>query len=565
MSMRSKVRQTMRKFKLGKKGIILALALILAILMLNVVLSNRPKSLIYESYEQLLDGNLIKKAMVAQDEIIITTSGGHKYSIVKDGIDMNKLVQKVPVSIDKEYPIVQEILAIIFLIGLGYGALFFYTRFKLRQKNESKNSEKVNVYDSENIFASSVMPAISNVSFSDVAGIRDVKFELSEIVDFLKNPIKYKKFGIKMPKGVLMIGPPGVGKTLVAKAVAGEANVPFFYQSGAAFVQIYVGMGAKRVRELFLKAKAYAPSIIFIDEIDAVGKVRGGSRNDEREATLNQLLTEMDGFEDNSGVIVIAATNRIEMIDEALLRSGRFDRRIYLSMPDFSDRVEILKSYLKDKSSSVSPEDIAKISVGFSGAALATLVNEAAINALRNNKGTIDMSDFESVLNKVLLGKKRVLSYSDEEKKIQALYQSAKALSAYWFGVEFEKISLVEDHFRAAEREIESKTQMLSRIKVCLAGMSALKESRDDVFSNAHSDIAKAKEIAQNMVFEYGMGKTLVPNPADVEAILQEAYGEISEFLRGMKDQTERICEYILANESIDKASIKNIIQSSYE
>ncbi|WP_170000776.1 ATP-dependent metallopeptidase FtsH/Yme1/Tma family protein [Campylobacter sp. RM16189] len=555
----------MQKFKFNKKNIIAILALLLICLMSIVAFKNQPKNIMYDSYEKLLDGNLISEATIVQNEILITTKGGHKYTIVKDGIDMSKLVQKVPVNVKKEHPIIEEILAVIFLIAIGYGVLFVYGRYKLKKKSENTSDEKMGVYEIENIFTSSVMPAISNVSFSDVAGIKDVKFELSEIVDFLKNPVKYKKFGIKMPKGVLMIGPPGVGKTLVAKAVAGEANVPFFYQSGAAFVQIYVGMGAKRVRELFLKAKAYAPSIIFIDEIDAVGKVRGGSRNDEREATLNQLLTEMDGFEDNSGVIVIAATNRIEMIDEALLRSGRFDRRIYLSMPDFSDRVEILKSYLKDKSSSVSPEDIAKISVGFSGAALATLVNEAAINALRNNKGTIDMSDFESVLNKVLLGKKRVLSYSDEEKKIQALYQSAKALSAYWFGVEFEKISLVEDHFRATEREIESKTQMLSRIKVCLAGMSALKESRDDIFSNAHSDIAKAKEIAQNMVFEYGMGKTLVPNPADVESILQEAYSEISEFLRGMKAQTEKICEYIIANESIDKTAIKIIIQSSYE
>ncbi|WP_170019946.1 ATP-dependent metallopeptidase FtsH/Yme1/Tma family protein [Campylobacter sp. RM16190] len=555
----------MQKFKFNKKNIIAISVLLLVCLMSIVAFKNQPKNIMYDSYEKLLDGNLISEATIVQNEILITTKGGHKYTIVKDGIDMSKLVQKVPVNVKKEHPIIEEILAVIFLIAIGYGVLFVYGRYKLKKKSENTSDEKMGVYEIENIFTSSVVPAISNVSFSDVAGIKDVKFELSEIVDFLKNPAKYRKFGIKMPKGVLMIGPPGVGKTLVAKAVAGEANVPFFYQSGAAFVQIYVGMGAKRVRELFLKAKAYAPSIIFIDEIDAVGKVRGGSRNDEREATLNQLLTEMDGFEDNSGVIVIAATNRIEMIDEALLRSGRFDRRIYLSMPDFSDRVEILKSYLKDKSSSVSPEDIAKISVGFSGAALATLVNEAAINALRNNKGTIDMSDFENVLNKVLLGKKRVLSYNDEEKKIQALYQSAKALSAYWFGVEFEKISLVEDHFRATEREIESKTQMLSRIKVCLAGMSALKESRDDIFSNAHSDIAKAKEIAQNMVFEYGMGKTLVPNPADVEAILQEAYSEISEFLRGMKAQTEKICEYIIANESIDKTAIKIIIQSSYE
>ena len=351
---------------------------------------------------------------------------------------------------------------------------------------------------------------------------------------------------------------------LELEAVAGEAGVPFFYQSGASFVQIYVGMGAKRVHELFLKAKAYAPSIIFIDEIDAVGKVRGGNRNDEREATLNQLLTEMDGFEDNSGVIVIAATNRIEMIDEALLRSGRFDRRIFLSMPDFTDRTEIVKSYLKDKNTSVEAQDVARISVGFSGAALSTLVNEAAINALRRGVEIIEFSDFESVLNKVLLGKKRILSYNDEEKRIQALYQGAKALAAYWFGIEFEKISLVEEQFMRPEREIESRSQMFARIKVCLAGISALKMVKDDTFSNSNADIQKAREIAQNMVFEYGMGRTFTPSAAEAEELLQEAYAEVGTFLAGMKTQLERISEYIEIYESIDKDALSRIIKEYY-
>ena len=323
-------------------------------------------------------------------------------------------------------------------------------------------------------------------------------------------------------------------------------------------------MGAKRVHELFLKAKAYAPSIIFIDEIDAVGKVRGGNRNDEREATLNQLLTEMDGFEDNSGVIVIAATNRIEMIDEALLRSGRFDRRIFLSMPDFTDRVEILKSYLKDKNTSVEAQDVARISVGFSGAALSTLVNEAAINALRRGGEIIEFSDFESVLNKVLLGKRRILSYNDEEKRIQALYQGAKALAAYWFGIEFEKISLVEEQFMRPEREIESRSQMFARIKVCLAGMSALKMVKDDTFSNSNADIQKAREIAQNMVFEYGMGHTFTPSAAEAEELLQEAYAEVGTFLAGMKTQLERISEHIEIYESIDKDALGKIIKEYY-
>ena len=554
----------MHKFKLNKQKIIVILTAILAVLLAVAVGRSQPKNIMYESYEKLLEGDMIASATVNGGELELTTKGGNKYIIVKDGVDMRALVQKVPVDLKKKTPVLDEILAVLTLLVICFAGLAVYARFKKQKLAAQNENQKANVYEYDNIAASSVAPAISNVKFDDVAGIKDVKFELSEIVDFLKNPTKYKKFGIKMPKGVLMVGPPGVGKTLVAKAVAGEAGVPFFYQSGASFVQIYVGMGAKRVHELFLKAKAYTPSIIFIDEIDAVGKVRGGNRNDEREATLNQLLTEMDGFEDNSGVIVIAATNRIEMIDEALLRSGRFDRRIFLSMPDFSDRVEILKSYLKDKNTSVDAQDVARISVGFSGAALSTLVNEAAINALRRGGEMIEFSDFESVLNKVLLGKKRILSYNDEEKRIQALYQGAKALAAYWFGIEFEKISLVEEQFMRPEREIESRSQMFARIKVCLAGMSALKMVKDDTFSNSNADIQKAREIAQNMVFEYGMGHTFTPSAAEAEELLQEAYAEVGTFLAGMKTQLERICEHIEIFESIDKDALGKIIKEYY-
>ena len=554
----------MHKFKLNKQKIIVILTAILAVLLAVAVGRSQPKNIMYESYEKLLEGDMIASATVNGGELELTTKGGNKYIIVKDGVDMRALVQKVPVDLKKKTPVLDEILAVLTLLVICFAGLAVYARFKKQKLAAQNENQKANVYEYDNIAASSVAPAISNVKFDDVAGIKDVKFELSEIVDFLKNPTKYKKFGIKMPKGVLMVGPPGVGKTLVAKAVAGEAGVPFFYQSGASFVQIYVGMGAKRVHELFLKAKAYTPSIIFIDEIDAVGKVRGGNRNDEREATLNQLLTEMDGFEDNSGVIVIAATNRIEMIDEALLRSGRFDRRIFLSMPDFADRVEILKSYLKDKNTSVESQEVARISVGFSGAALSTLVNEAAINALRRGGEIIEFSDFESVLNKVLLGKRRILSYNDEEKRIQALYQGAKALAAYWFGIEFEKISLVEEQFMRPEREIESRSQMFARIKVCLAGMSALKMVKDDTFSNSNADIQKAREIAQNMVFEYGMGHPFTPSAAEAEELLQEAYAEVGTFLAGMKTQLERICEHIEIFESIDKDALGKIIKEYY-
>lgn len=547
----------MRIFK-NKKNIAISTFVLLAIALFFAFYKIEPKSISYENLELFLNTKTIQKAVIDGDEIIFYTQNS-RYKMIKDGVDIKELIKRVPIEVKKNYIMLDEIFTIIILLVILFVFLAVFAR--LKRQNEPKNTS----YDIENLLSSNVTPVISNVKFSDVAGIDDVKIELSEIVDFLKNPKKYRNFGIKMPKGVLMVGPPGVGKTLVAKAVAGEANVPFFYQNGASFVQIYVGVGAKRVRELFAKAKAYAPSIVFIDEIDAVGKSRGGHRNDEREATLNQLLTEMDGFVDSSGVIVIAATNRIEMIDEALLRSGRFDRRIFLSMPSFKDRVAILNTYLKGKKSSVNAEDIANMCVGFSGAALATLVNEAAINALRENKNEIEISDFNAVLNKVLLGKKKVLSYSNDERNLQAIYQGAKALSAYWFDVKFEKISLVEDRFVGVEREIESKSQMLSRIKVYLAGLVKLEMEFSDTFSNANFDLNIAKEIATKMVFEYGMGESFVPNPADIDKILNQAKDEVGEFLSGMTRQSAEISSFIYQNESIDKENLAEILNKTYE
>ncbi|WP_459844944.1 ATP-dependent metallopeptidase FtsH/Yme1/Tma family protein [Campylobacter concisus] len=550
----------MQKFKFSRKNILIIAAIALIGVLLFAV-SKEPRNITYSQYMQLMEGNFVDRAVIDGDEVILYAQN-NRFSIIKEAVDLKELIKKVPVEKTKQYITPGMVWG--FIIFVCFILWYAYIFRSINKKNESLFNKKDSALEIESVLNQNVMPVISNVRFSDVAGISEVKSELSEIVDFLKNPQKYRNFGIKMPKGVLMVGPPGVGKTLVAKAVAGEANVPFFYQNGASFVQIYVGMGAKRVRELFSKAKSYAPSIIFIDEIDAVGKSRGGTRNDEREATLNQLLTEMDGFEDNSGVIVIAATNRIEMIDEALLRSGRFDRRIFLSMPDFNDRVAILNTYLKDKKCDVSAEDIARMSVGFSGAALSTLVNEAAINALRNNESILKIRDFEAVLNKVLLGKKKVLSYSESEKKIQAVYQGAKALSAYWFDVKFEKISLIEDRFMATEQEIESKSQMISRIKVLISGMCKLEIGENDIFSNSSSDLNLAKEIASKMVYEYGMGSSFVPNPNDVEEILKQAKEEIMSFLKGTNEQIAKISSYLLAYESVDKETLAKILNENY-
>ncbi|ECC0418489.1 ATP-dependent metallopeptidase FtsH/Yme1/Tma family protein, partial [Campylobacter jejuni] len=313
----------------------------------------------------------------------------------------------------------------------------------------------------------------------------------------------------------------------------------------------YVGMGAKRVRELFSKAKMMAPSIVFIDEIDAVGKARGEMSNVERDSTLNQLLTQMDGFEDNSGVIVIAATNKIELMDPALLRSGRFDRRIFLSLPDFKDRLKILEIYMKDKNNNINLNKIAKASVGFSGAGLETLVNEAAINALRRNSALVEESDFYAVLNKVLLGKKKILSFNNEEKKIQATYQAAKALSAYYFDIGFEKITLIEDRFKEYEHNIRSKSELINRIKVYLAGSRAMRLIYNESYTNSQDDFLKIKELLDYML-SFDMLK---------ESNLSEQKKEMDEFLNSMKDKILKLSELLLEKEKIEYDDVKDIMQ----
>ncbi|AJC86305.1 integral membrane ATP-dependent zinc metallopeptidase [Campylobacter sp. RM16704] len=527
------------------KKIILASFLLLCILLIIGVIKNQPEYISKGVYDELLENNLIQKAIVDDNEVLLKSKEG-KFLITKDVVDLNALWQKIPIEYTKNYNLSEIILILILLAFLVSFLLFLNKKNKDRQnllsleknileKNEHKNTVKA---------------VVSDVKFKDVAGVDEAKVELLEIVDFLKNPQKYKNFGVKMPKGVLLVGPPGVGKTLIAKAVAGEAGVPFFYQSGASFVEIYVGMGAKRVRELFLKAKSQAPSIIFIDEIDAVGKSRGDFSNVERDNTLNQLLTQMDGFEDNSGVIVMAATNKIDLMDNALLRSGRFDRRIFISLPDFKDRMHILQNYMREKKSNVNLEKIAKVSVGFSGAALETLVNEAAINAIRRQSEFIEENDFFAVLNKVLMGKKKIFSLNDNERKIQATYQAAKALCAFYFDVKFEKITLVEDRFKEYENTIKSKSELLNKIKVFLAGSIAMELIFNENYTNAQSDFLKIKEILTFME-NFGMAS---------ENLMQDQKQEVKGFLELMKNKVIKLANILLENEKLEKYDVEKVI-----
>lgn len=539
--------------KFNKKSAIAVAGGVLFLLFVIAIFRSMPSKITLLEYDNYLQAGAIQNAIIDNNEIIIKTQNGN-FILPKEMINLNELGQKVAVEMSSDYSFIWIILILV-LFGFISFIIFKFIPFKEISKSKNKPEQPL-----DNI-SSQITPVVSNISFDDVAGISEVKSELIEIVDFLKNPSRYTNLGIKMPKGLLMVGPPGVGKTLIAKAVAGEANVPFFYQSGANFVQIYAGMGAKRVRELFSMAKSYAPSIIFIDEIDAVGKARGGNRSDEREATLNQLLTEMDGFLSSSGVIVIAATNKIEMIDEALLRSGRFDRRIFVSLPDITDRSDILNIYLQDKRHNVDIDLVARSTTGFSGAALATLVNEAAINALRNGREIITNDDFKTVENRVIDGKKRIHSLSQNEKQIQAIYQSAKALMAEFCDINFNQISLLNDKFGLSDSFLSSKTDLLGLIKVHLAGISALDLIAGELYTNSKDDLKQAKNIAKELVMDYGMGTRIKPNDDEPGLLLEQIRIEVDELVVKMRAEIESLAKFLIENESASKSDVIMIIK----
>lgn len=385
---------------------------------------------------------------------------------------------------------------------------------------------------------SNIQAVTSNVSFKDVAGIREIKEELEEIVDFLNNPNKYLKYGVKLPKGVLLVGPPGVGKTLIARAVAGEADVPFFYQSGASFVHIYVGMGAKKVRELFAKAKQSAPSIVFIDEIDAIGKMRSGKSNDEREATLNELLTQMDGFDGESGVIVIAATNKIEVLDDALLRAGRFDRRVYVGLPNIEDRKNILELYLKDINHKIDIERLVNETAGFSSAALATLVNEALLNMIKSYKKSLDYKDIEIAKNKLEFGKKQIKILDDEQKEILAIYQASKAY------ISKTKVALLDESVSKLNSTYPSYSELIENIKRDLAGFVGLEVIKKEKFVVNSEDLQRAYNMANDIVFKYKMA-------TDVDSLLADIKENLKTNLSHNIEEISRLKEIMLKNEVI--------------
>ncbi|HET9946972.1 MAG TPA: ATP-dependent zinc metalloprotease FtsH [Patescibacteria group bacterium] len=501
------------------------------------------------------------------------------YTLFKDaGVPLNttKVVVKDNSGISSWINILSSVLPIVLMIA------FFY--FIFRQARGAQES----IFSFGKSSAKLFNKDQPKVTFADVAGVDEAKQELTEIVDFLKHPEKYKAMGARAPKGVLMVGPSGTGKTLLARATAGEAGTTFFSMAGSEFMEMLVGVGASRVRDLFATAKKNQPAIIFIDEIDAIGRQRGAGLmggHDEREQTLNQILVEMDGFTQNESVVVIAATNRPDVLDPALIRPGRFDRKVSLDLPDVEGRKAILTIHSKGKpfTESVDWEKVAKRTVGFSGADLENMLNEAAIHAARENKKAIDMKDLEDAATKVKLGPEKRRLQSDEDRKITAYHEGGHAVVSWYMphmdtvhrvSIVSRGMSLGHTMMEPSERSHETKTYIMEQISVMLGGRAAENLIFGEMTTGASNDIEKATEVARSMVVEWGMSdlgpinldvekkymyetRELSPEmlgkiDAEVQKILDEGYAQAIEALSKNQPELDKLAESLLKKETME-------------
>ena len=479
-----------------------------------------------------------------------------------------------------------------------FGALIFFLFFRAR----GANSQVMSFGRSNARLFPGDKP---RVTFNDVAGVDEAKQELREVVDFLKTRERFTSLGARIPRGILLVGPPGTGKTLLAKAIAGEAGVPFYSISGSEFVEMFVGVGASRVRDLFTQAKLHTPCIIFIDEIDAVGRHRGaglGGGNDEREQTLNQILTEMDGFDTNTNIIVLAATNRPDVLDPALLRPGRFDRRVILDLPDLNGRVAILKVHIKNKplGTMVNLETLAKETAGFSGADIANLVNEAAILAARKGQKTIEMADLEESIDKVSMGpERRSKRMSSKDKELTAYHESGHALVAKLLpnADPPHKVSIIArgvaggyTRMLPEDRAYWSKSRLTDGIAVSLAGLCTEKLIYNEVSSGSSSDLRQATDLARRMVTDLGMSDKLGPRTfgdkqeliflgreisetkdysertaldidREIDRIISEASATATKILTENKDRLVKLAEALISRETLDTDELEAIFR----
>jgi cell division protease FtsH len=564
-----------------------------------------PKTLDVTSLAAEMNKGDVKSIVVRGAEVDVTLNDGSKATVQKESNEsLLDVLKNVGVPSDKVLAVPIEvkeasgasywagvILPNLITILLLVGVMWFFIRQIQGQNNRAM------------MFGQSGAREIQKdekkkVTFADVAGVKEAKEELTEIVEFLRNPGKFTILGAKIPKGVLLMGGPGTGKTLLARAVAGEANVPFFHMSGSEFVEMFVGVGASRVRDLFAKAKKSVPCIVFIDEIDAVGRQRGsglGGSHDEREQTLNQILVEMDGFEPNLGIIVIAATNRPDVLDPALLRPGRFDRRVVLDPPDMNDREEILAIHAKGKpfAKDVSLRKLAERTPGFSGADLANLMNEAAILAARRNRKDIREEDLLESIEKVMLGpERRSYLLSEDERRVTAVHETGHAVVAHLlpFADPVQKISIIS-RGRAAgytiklpieDRKMRRREEYVEDLAVMLGGYAAEKVFFNDVTTGASNDMKQATRLARSMVTQWGMSDALGPRTygeqedmiflgreihenrdysediavkidAEIDALIAGGLDTARKLITKHRDAIERVSDALMAKETLER------------
>ncbi|ADI30365.1 ATP-dependent zinc metalloprotease FtsH [Methylotenera versatilis] len=581
----------------------LAIAMVLlAIFNVSGVKNGADSQVVYSQFIQQVKNGQIDKVQIDGRVLHGTTHDGKKFNtfapsdpwLVSDLLKNNVTVEAKP---DEEQSLLMSIFVswfpMILLIGVWIffmrqmqgggkgGGPFSFGKSKARQLDETNNT----------------------TTFADVAGCDEAKEEVTEIVEFLRDPTKFQKLGGRIPRGVLMVGPPGTGKTLLARAIAGEAKVPFFTISGSDFVEMFVGVGASRVRDMFENAKKNSPCIIFIDEIDAVGRSRGsgtGGGNDEREQTLNQLLVEMDGFEGNSGVIVIAATNRADVLDKALLRPGRFDRQVMVSLPDIKGREQILMVHMRKVpiDVDVKADILARGTPGFSGADLANLVNEAALFAARRNKRTVDMQDFEDAKDKIFMGPERKsMVMREEERRNTAYHESGHAVVAKLLpkADPVHKVTIMPRGWALGltwqlpefDRISNYKDKMLEEISILFGGRIAEEIFMHQMSTGASNDFERATKLARSMVTKYGMSDALgimvyagdeqdsffgsmssktvseatqQKVDAEIRRILDEQYGIARKLLEDNRDKVEAMTAALMEYETIDADQINDIM-----
>ena len=601
-----------------KKGLVPYLFMIL--IMLGIfyifnVMNQDVHNLTYNEFVEKLNGGEIKNLYItprsnAQTyEVTGSLNGYKKNESFFSRLPMSEQVMKKIVEASEVQKFELEAkndpesssLLIILVNVLPFAILIAFAFFFLnKQMAGNKNSldfgkSKARLNDSNN-----------KTTFKDVAGLKEEKEEVKELIDFLKDPKKFQKLGARIPKGVLLVGPPGTGKTLLAKSVAGEANVPFYFISGSDFVELFVGVGASRVRDMFQQAKRNAPCLIFIDEIDAVGRQRGtglGGGHDEREQTLNQLLTEMDGFGENEGIIIIAATNRPDVLDPALLRPGRFDRQVTVNLPDVRGREEILKVHARNKklADGITLENLAKRTPGFSGADLENLLNEAALLAVRRNKNKITMSEIDEATDRVLMGPAKAShKYSENDRKLVAYHEAGHAVIGLKLAHanDVQKVTIIPRGAAGGynmmvpseEKLCSTKTDLLEEITGLLGGRTAEEITFGEITTGAHNDFEKATKIARAMVTEYGMSdlgplqfeqqegsvflgrdynksqhfSNEVANEIDMEMrkIINDCHAKATEIIKKNKDLLKLIAEALLEYETLTKEQIDYLVEN---